>query len=208
MSGSSPGSTATSGPGVRDRHFSRVAPLPQGRGATLFNRHEHFVILKIMLKKMRLEGKWRKLLLGVVIVIFAAAGLWYWLAQQYTPTNLVDAADIETVKELERLGIPQDKEAALNHFITLGTAYSEAQQHDKALAAFLKADTLITDRTIETGRSVSLSLASTYTSLGNKAKAAEYYNREIQRLRKDGTSDSLESVEALEQRMIREGIDQ
>jgi tetratricopeptide (TPR) repeat protein len=79
----------------------------------------------------------------------------------------------------------------------------DTKQFDKALEQYLLADKAITDRSPTSGRSVNMSIGYCYEALGNKAKAKEYYQKELERIKSNATyaSQNTDFIQSLEKRI-------
>jgi tetratricopeptide (TPR) repeat protein len=70
----------------------------------------------------------------------------------------------------------------VRYYANIADTYAGYGEYQKAVEAMLKADSFVTDRTFENGQSLNLGIAKLYKQLGQKDKARDYYQREIDRL--------------------------
>jgi tetratricopeptide (TPR) repeat protein len=132
-------------------------------------------------------------LITVGIIVLGGLG-WYLIAGR-TSTTPEDRRLVQLKEET----LPDESEDKVTYYARIGSAYFDAGDYDQALDALLKADKNITDRTVEGGRSVNLTLGLTYAKLEDKAKAREYYQREIKRLQAaNGSAEVIANIKKLE----------
>lgn len=78
---------------------------------------------------------------------------------------------------------PADNIAKITYYSNIAVAHEEQGDYKQAVAAMLKADSFITDRSVGSGRSVNVGIARMYEGLDDKLKAKTYYQKEIERVK-------------------------
>lgn len=127
----------------------------------------------------------KKIIIGFVVLIVVVALIGAFVLTWRVLDKKVNNQEVtkSTVVHLENRPIPDTKDEQLIYYTQIGEGYLLAENYQKALEAMLKADSLITDRTIGTGTSANNGIARCYRALGNTVKAREYYQKEIDRLK-------------------------
>lgn len=121
-------------------------------------------------------------LLALLLVV---GGLLFWYVRS-RPSG--PSASTLRLQEVQERSIPGTKSDRYTYYANLGGAQFEAGDYEASLKSMKKADNLITDRSGSSSQTVNVSLAALYQKLGQKDKAREYYQREIDRLK--GTGDN------------------
>lgn len=100
------------------------------------------------------------------------------------------------VQQAEQAPLPVDDIEKVSYYANQASAYYDAGDFQKALEAYLKADSFIKNRDPKKGgtRSVYLGIGDSYAKLGDKEKAKEYYQKEIDRRKAKGSSESSISI--------------
>lgn len=149
------------------------------------------------LNKKRVKLVLRALGLVTLVVVVVATAVYFLTPKQITYDTSSPA--YARLTALQARPIPKDDREKVTYYSHIADAYSELGDHQKALDTMLKADTYIKNRTVEAGQSVNTAVARYYKQIGNKDKAREYYQREIDRIKGDPTAaDNVEVIQAIE----------
>lgn len=141
-------------------------------------------------------------LVAIALLGLSAATVWQ------IQTNNRDKVDKNSLEyqDLEALkgqAVPTDRREKIVYYIRLSGAYATLQQNKEALDALEKADSYLTTEDRDNGLGVNLDLASLYRLNGDKDRARQYYQKEIDRLerspdRKDN-QPIIENIKRLKQ---------
>jgi hypothetical protein len=134
------------------------------------------------------------LLLGIVILIVGTG-----IGLVFNGKGTTRQRDKAVTEDIRSQGIINTKEPSgiadkIAYYSTMGDIYETHKDFKKALDAYLKADSYIRQGNFS-DQSANVAIARSYEALGNKSKAREYYQREIDRL--SGTPDNQEVIEYL-----------
>ena len=95
--------------------------------------------------------------------------------------------------------IPEDDQAKFYYYQDLATGYADVGKYKEALEAMQKADALVKDRSATAPYSANLGMAYIYSNLGNKSKAKEFYQKEIDRIK--SIPDNANVVQSIQDSM-------
>ncbi|MEO5499121.1 MAG: hypothetical protein ABIR46_01315 [Candidatus Saccharimonadales bacterium] len=132
--------------------------------------------------------KRRMFIVFMVFLILVSATIGYFVIQKLQQPRLVNQetqAIYDRIAELKKQGVPKDEIGKVGYYVSLGGAYADVGEDDKALVEFLNADKAISDRSAGTGMSVNIAVAKLYKKDGNKSQAKTYFQRELDRVSQD-----------------------
>lgn len=139
-----------------------------------------FVRVKQILRRFKNK---KFLAVFVLLLVVSAAGISYLVFKPTSPSELTKLNTLAEAKQLESKDAPKDDNDKINYYADIASRYEEAGEYQKALDAMLQADSYIKVRNGEKSRSVNNSIGRYYKQLGNTAKAKEYFDKEIKRLK-------------------------
>ncbi|HSX28533.1 MAG TPA: hypothetical protein VLF60_03755 [Candidatus Saccharimonadales bacterium] len=137
------------------------------------------------------EGYSRRTLIMIVVgnLLLAAGvigGVWYYYGYHHKPKVQVDEenGDYRRVQKLKSQSVPSDPMSQVVYYSQLAQNYSSLKQYDQALQNFFLAQSSVERNKLQDSFDFTRAIGDTYLAQGNKAKAKEYYNKEIDRLTK------------------------
>lgn len=140
---------------------------------------------------------------GVCAAILA--GVLAWSAYSVLKTSYKVPYDTSSyrytqLKTLLSEPVPASDSEKVTYYSNIAGVYEKLSDYPKAIEAMLKADSYIKDRSIENGQTVNIALARYYQARGDKGKAREYYQREIDRIKSDPeAAENAEVIKYIEQ---------
>lgn len=126
----------------------------------------------------------KKLLIIVVLVgllcIVVCGALWKINQNELPPKNQVTIEE-KRLEDAKKEPAPTTDREKYTYYSQIAAAYYDTGDYQAALDNMLKADSFIKDRSVDGGLSANIPIARYYEKLGNKLKAREYWQREIDR---------------------------
>jgi hypothetical protein len=133
---------------------------------------------------LRVKLRSKRFLIGaaIAVVVLLVAGTSVFVLHKHNVKNPESDAQLRLA---QAKAPPPDNVAKDTYYYSkLGSTYEENNDDKDALAAYEKADSLITAQERQGGYDLNLKLAQLYAQDGQKDKAKEYYQREIDVLSK------------------------
>ena len=136
------------------------------------------------------EGYSRRTLIIIVLsnVLLACGvigGVWYYNHTHHKKSAITNSEDgnLRRVNRLNSQGAPKAAYDQVIYYSQLAENYSSLKQYDQALKNYQLAQSAIEKGKLGDTFDFLRAIGDTYLAQGNKAKAKEYYNKEIDRLK-------------------------
>lgn len=144
----------------------------------------------------------RLMMVVIAAVVLLGAAYLVWMkfypgSQEYKYDTSAPA--YQTLLKLQRQAVPSEYVAKIEYYASLSSAYETLGNVKEALKTLLAADKLVEDRSIESGMSLNVALARLSQKNGDKDKARQYYQKEIDRIKNDPhASENQDVIKAIE----------